>query len=198
MTTILSSFIFGITLAISIGPIAMLIINRSINCRLQTGILTGLAAAFADFTYCIISFVAGAAISVLLIHYEVLLKDFASITLIFFGAWLLLNAFKNSNKVVNNSGSSCNRPFISTYALTLANPLTIVAFSGFAAQSAIRSFNVIIFSSIALFAGSFLIQVSLALFGTALKKFISNRSIIFFLNIISSSSIIGLGLLKLF
>ncbi|KAA9036581.1 hypothetical protein FW778_18365 [Ginsengibacter hankyongi] len=198
MTTILSSFIFGITLAISIGPIAMLIINRSINCRLQAGILTGLAAAFADFTYCIISFVAGAAISALLIHYEVLLKDFASITLILFGGWMLLNAIKSGDNVVNNSGSSCNKPFISTYALTMANPLTIVAFSGFAAQSAVRSFNVIVFSSIALFAGSFLIQVSLALFGTALKKFISNRSIVFFLNIINSSSIIGMGLLKLF
>jgi len=50
----IQTFIFGITLAISIGPIAILILNRSMNCGLKNGVLSGLGAATADLTYALV------------------------------------------------------------------------------------------------------------------------------------------------
>ncbi len=38
----LQTFVFGITLAIAIDPIAILILNRSINCGFKNGALCGL------------------------------------------------------------------------------------------------------------------------------------------------------------
>lgn len=198
MTTSISSFIFGITIAISVGPIAMLIINRSINCGLRNGILSGAAAAFADLTYGIISFSAGSAIYSLFIEHERWLQTVASAVLILFGGWMLLNAMKSRNSIITVSDALCKGAFVSTYALTIANPLTIVAFTGFAAQSAINGFSTIMLSSAALFAGSLIIQISLALFGSALKAYISNPIVMFYLNVLSGFSIIGLGLMKMF
>lgn len=194
----ITSFIFGLTIAVSIGPIALLIINRSINCGLRKGLVTGLAAASADFTYAIVSFLSGAAITALLIQYEFWLHAFASGILILFGLWMLFNAIKSRKREITSNNSSCDRAFITTYALTIANPLTIIAFTGFAAQSSISGLSTIVFCSVALFAGSLIIQMLLALFGNQLKKHISNSSAIFYLNIMSASFITLLGFIKLF
>ena len=55
-----ASFFFGLSLALAIGPIAILIINQSVNCGTFTGILSGLGAALADFTYALVTFTFGA------------------------------------------------------------------------------------------------------------------------------------------
>ncbi|PRY03948.1 threonine/homoserine/homoserine lactone efflux protein [Pontibacter ummariensis] len=195
MNTALSSFIFGLTIAISIGPIALLIINRSINCGLRNGVLSGAAAAFADLTYGIVSFSVGSALYVLLEH-EALLQRIASAVLILFGAWMLLGAIRSRNTLQLMSDAPCKGVFASTYALTMANPLTILAFTGFAAQFAMTDFQTIVVNSIALFAGSLIIQITLALFGSALRTYISHPAVIFYLNILSACLIIGLGLMK--
>lgn len=198
MNPVITSFIFGITIAVSIGPIAMLIINRSINCGLRVGITTGIAAASADLTYAIISFVAGSAIYGLLVHFEFWLRTAASLILLSFGSWMLWNAVRNRKKSIGALNNSCDRVFGSTYALTMANPLTIVAFSSFAAQSAITGFSTVVLSSIALFTGSLIIQMGLAFFGDTVKKHIGNSGTVFYLNVLSSIAIISMGLLKVF
>jgi threonine/homoserine/homoserine lactone efflux protein len=55
----LTSFLFGITIAIAVGPITLLIVNNSINCGISNGIRSGAAAATADFTYALVAFLAG-------------------------------------------------------------------------------------------------------------------------------------------
>lgn len=162
MNTFASSFIFGIPIAISVGTIAMLIINRSINCGLLIDILSGTAAAFAELTYGVISFTAGSAIYAMLMAYEGWLQMLASAVLILFGGWMFLNAVKTSSSVATALDASFKGVFVLTYALTIANRLIIVAFTGFAAQSAISGFSTILLGSAALFAGSFLIQLTLA------------------------------------
>lgn len=196
MSVTTQSFVFGITLAISVGPIAMLIINRSINCGLLTGVVTGTAAAFADLTYGVISFAAGSLIYALLAEHEFWLRTGASAVLILFGGWMLWGATRNRNRHISYSNSTCKGVFASTYALTIANPLTIVAFSGFAAQHATKELSLVIVSSITLFAGSLVVQLALAYFGSTLRRHISNPSVIFYLNMLSGLSIIGMGLAK--
>jgi threonine/homoserine/homoserine lactone efflux protein len=53
------AFLFGFTLAIAVGPIAILIFNQTINCGLKTGIFSALGAASADLTYAILTFSSG-------------------------------------------------------------------------------------------------------------------------------------------
>lgn len=134
----------------------------------------------------------------MLMAYEGWLQMLASAVLILFGGWMLLNAFKTSSSIATARDASCKGVFVSTYALTIANPLTIVAFTGFAAQSAISGFSTIVINSAALFAGSLLIQLTLALFGSALKAYLSKPSVILYLNVLSGFSFSGLGLMKMF
>lgn len=190
------SFLFGVTLAISVGPIAMLIMTRSINCGLRAGILTGATAALADLTYALISFLAGSGIYMLFMEFKLLLQIFSSLVLVLFGSWMIIGAFRNRNSRLSTSGSSCKRIFASTYVLTILNPLTIVAFIGFATQHAIENGIIALISSIALFAGSLVIQLVFAFFGNILKQWMSSPSAFLYLNTLSGSLIIGMGLMK--
>lgn len=197
MDATIQSFIFGLTLAISVGPIAMLIINRSINCGLRTGAVAGTAAAFADLTYGVLSFVTGSVIYAVLAEYEFWIRAAASVVLVLFGGWMLWGAIRNRNHKIAVTSSTCKGVFGYTYALTIANPLTIVAFTGFAAMHATNELRLIIFSSIALFAGSLVVQLVLVYFGSALKRHISNPLVTFYLNIFSGLSIMCMGLAKI-
>jgi hypothetical protein len=125
-------------------------------------------------------------------EYEFWLQTVASAILMLFGGWMPLGAVRNRNRSIY-----CFRLFL--YGCVYFNvctyngkPITIVAFSGFAAQHAIKDLNLVIISSIVLFSGSFAIQIPLSLFGSALKRHISNPSVIFYFNFL----IIGMGLRK--
>lgn len=192
------TFIFGITLAISIGPIAILILNQSINCGLRNGALCGLGAATADFTYAIVAFTTGSFLFPLLESQKECIPLVSSAVLIIFSLWMIYTTLKKRSS--NNDGKyslTCKWPFITTYGLTIANPLTIIVFAGFAGLLTSDGEGNIFLYALVIFIASLLVQMLIAIAGSKLARFFSRPTTLLYFNLASSLGIMLLGISKL-
>lgn len=197
----LKAFVFGVTLAVAVGPIAILIINRGLVYGFRSGMLSGVGAALADLTYAVVAFSVGSIIVSYLNMNQVYFSWLASGTLLLFGFWMLVGSLKRSEASGNYTNSGARNGDLgyltSTYLLTVVNPLTIIAFVGFSGQLVKPDFCIwqVITMSIAIFLGSIIIQTVLATFGASLGRYVQHPKAIQVLNIISSISIIGFGII---
>lgn len=195
----LQSFIFGITIAISIGPIAILILNQSINCGLKNGALCGLGAALADFTYAIIAITLGSALLPYIDNQMDVVHIFSSIILIIFSLWMIFSTIKkHSNKNNKDYVLVCRKPLAITYGLTIANPLTIIVFIGFAGLLNSDNESKLFIHAIVILIASLIIQMMIALIGSSLAHLISKPTTLLYFNLASAFGIMIFGILKLF
>lgn len=192
---IIKAFIFGITIAIAVGPIAILIINSGIRYGLPYAVSCGLGAAFADFSYAFIAFTIGAVLLTYLAQFEELLSLISSCLLILIGVWLSFKAIKarKSNLNDNNTVPKKSSGFLKLYLLTMSNPLTIVIFIAFSGQISAGTPLDVLLLAIAVGLGSFVIQALLAFFGATLKKIIQNQQFLILLNLLSGLIIATFG-----
>ncbi|AKD04745.1 LysE family transporter [Pontibacter korlensis] len=196
----LKAFLFGLTIAMAVGPIAILIINRGLTVSLRSALMSGLGAALADLTYGLIAFTVGSLVISYLNLNNYYFTLFTSLILLLFGARMLKNSFKEPGSHTNNQeagakGSNLNYLF-STYVLTVVNPLTVIAFVGFSGQlvSPITGAAHVLVLALAIFAGSLIVQTALALFGASLGRFLRNPKA---MRILNSGSGIGIMLFGL-
>ena len=195
----IQTFIFGMTLAISIGPIAILILNQSLNYGLRNGVLCGLGAATADFTYAMIAFSAGQFLSTYLEVRKESIPLVSAAVLVIFSLGMFYSTIKNRSSVNNRKYSlTSNWPFLTTYGLTMANPLTMIVFTGFSGIIISESSGNIFLHALVLFLASLIIQTLIALAGNKLAHIITKPSTLLYLNLASSLGIMLLGISKLF
>lgn len=195
---ILQSFVFGVTLAFSIGPIALLIINYGLTAGRRVALFSGLGAALADLTYALVGFSFGYGTVSLLKEYQTIFTVLSSCILIALGIYLIVNAWRNQGVVRRaelQNGSV--KVLWTTYALTIMNPLTILLFAAFAGDFHTAGPGDIIKHAGAVFAGSLLVQSVLAVFGAYLGGYITNLSSIRLLNIISGAGIVLFGIIRI-
>lgn len=124
----LKGLVIGFSIAIAIGPIGILCIQRTISRGFKMGILTGLGAATADGFYGIVAGTGIAAVSSFLISYQPFVCGIGSLFLF----WLAFNTFRTVPVVVGaqqeENGTNIGS-FISSFLLTLSNPMTILMFT---------------------------------------------------------------------
>ncbi len=191
------TFLFGLTLAISIGPIAILILNQSVNCGLKNGLLCGLGAASADFTYAIIAFSAGKFIFSLLEKQKEIIPVVSSSVLILFGLWMIFTTLKKkSGKDRGKYSLTCKFPLATTYGLTMANPLTILVFAGFAGLMSGEGEDHILLHALILFMASLSVQLLIAFAGSKLALFFTRPSTLLYFNLASACGIMIFGILR--
>jgi len=194
----IQTFLFGLTLAISIGPIAILILNQSINCGLKNGALCGLGAATADLTYAIVAFTAGSFIFHFLKEENDIISFVSSGVLILFSIWMMYTTLrKKPGHNANKYGLTCRFPFVTTYGLTIGNPLTIVVFAGFAGMVSGGGKGHILIHVLSIFIASLSVQLLIAFVGSKLAHFISRPSTIKYFNLVSALGIGLFGISKL-
>jgi threonine/homoserine/homoserine lactone efflux protein len=193
-----SAFLFGITIAIAIGPIALLIISVSANTGLHAGVRSAAGAAAADLMYALLAFAIGYRLAPMVKSEEGKLGLIASLVLVGFGVWMVIVAFRRLNSPPTDSTNILKRPFLQTYALTAVNPLTLILFAGFAVQLPLADSLARVFwfgGSVAL--GSLLVNVTLAIGGAALGRIIGQGRILVMLNVMSGLGITAFGLVGL-
>jgi threonine/homoserine/homoserine lactone efflux protein len=197
---ILKAFLFGFTLAISVGPIAILIINQSINFGLLNGVKCGMGAALADYFYAFVSFIGGHLIFNLLQNHKNVITLVSSLVLIAFGLWMVYQAWRKLKNVEMQSRISSTvlstRPFATTFALTIVNPLTVVVFMGLSGQYQNLTMTKVALVATAVFLGSLVVQLLLALFGSQMAILLKNNKVLVYMNIISGLAIMGFGVMK--
>jgi len=189
----LRAFLFGITVAIAIGPIAILILNIGINRGFWLAARCASGAASADFTYSVIALSIGTVLVAALNEYEIAFRTIASSVLVALGTWMTIKAFRTSGETRVADGQG-RFGFLTVYMLTLVNPLTILIFLGFSGQLEFSGvFAKILLLSFLIFSGSLLVQIVLAAGGAIVGRVLRNPRLIRHLNIASGVLITGFG-----
>jgi threonine/homoserine/homoserine lactone efflux protein len=125
----LKGIVVGVIIAVPVGPVGVMCVRRTIFEGRLAGFASGLGAATADALFGIIAGFGLTVVSDWLIDYQHWLRLAGGCYLLFVGgsAWLATPQVK-SNSPPDPEGLV--RDFVSTLALTLTNPITILVFLG--------------------------------------------------------------------
>lgn len=190
---ILEAFLFGLTIAAAVGPIAILVMNYGLRLGPWAGLRSGAGAALADFLYAIAAVVVGAAAAAAIGPYRTLFEIVAAVALIGFAAWMAWGALKPEKPA--EAKPTAPRPFLTTFALTAVNPLTVILFLGFTGHVPPgASLPVQAAVAAALGLGSLIVQSALGLGGAVLGKALADPRWIRRLNLASAAGIAAFGL----
>ena len=123
----LKGLAFGFVLAATVGPMWVLCIRRTLAFGALTGFVSGMGIAVADGLYGAVAAFGLTAISGFLLRYSFWIGLVGGLFLLYLGIKTLLH-----KPVANGEAAkpaSLPQAFLSTLALTLANPPTILAFA---------------------------------------------------------------------
>ena len=186
------SFVLGLGIAMPVGPIGVLVIRRSLSEGRSIGIASGLGAASADGIYGLIATLGLGLVSSLLAGVQFYTRLIGGAFLLYL-AWTIYRA-KPSQQAAKVSGLSWWGAYLSTLALTLSNPATILFFFGVVAGLGVRGSAWAIVPGFFLGSASWWISLSVvaSAFGTRLTP--AHLRVV---NIASSLVILGFALYAL-
>jgi threonine/homoserine/homoserine lactone efflux protein len=189
------SFLFGVTMAAAVGPIALLIMSYGIRHGFKPAAGAALGAALADLVYAGTAFSLGSLLLAALAGHEAVLKLTAALTLVLVGAWFTARALRVLPPTASNvQPAGVAAPLLTSFALTIVNPLTIVLFAAFSAQlPAVSSAQAIGAAAFALFLGSLAVQLVWAAGGSVVARFLTSAVAMRTLNVASGMAIAAFG-----
>src|SRR5271155_5027941 len=118
--------IIGFTIAAPVGPIGVLCIRRSLADGRKIGLATGLGAATADAAYGCVAGFGLTVISSFLVGHRFWLGLLGGLFLCYLGIRTFMS--KPSGKAAEVRGSGLFSAYLSTFFLTMTNPMTILSF----------------------------------------------------------------------
>jgi threonine/homoserine/homoserine lactone efflux protein len=119
--------LLGLSVAAPVGPIGVLCIRRTLNSGAKYGFFTGMGAATADCLYELIAGMGLASISMFLIEHQHWLRSIGGLFLLYLGWKVICSTPAHSTQVKN--GGSLFGAYLSSFALTVTNPMTILSFA---------------------------------------------------------------------
>lgn len=128
ITIFIKGFGIGFVVAAIVGPIALLCIRRTLSEGQAVGLAVGLGAAIADVVFAVIAGLGLTLISDFLTSYQVLLRVLGGIFLLYLGIKTFFE--KPVQKVASVDATGLIGTTLSTFFLTLTNPVTIFSFTG--------------------------------------------------------------------
>jgi threonine/homoserine/homoserine lactone efflux protein len=126
---LLKGIAVGFIIAVPVGPVGVLCVRRTIFQGRLAGFVSGLGAATADAIFGFIAAFGLTFVSDWLIGYQQWLRLIGGCYLLYVGGSALL-AKPHIRSDVERDAETLLRDFGSTFALTLTNPITILAFLG--------------------------------------------------------------------
>jgi threonine/homoserine/homoserine lactone efflux protein len=188
--------ILGFSIAAPVGPIGVLCIRRTLTLGMMNGLISGLGAATADAFYGCIAAFGLTIISNFLLQQQLYLHFIGGVFLLYLGYTTFKS--KPATKAVEAKSSGLVSAYISTVALTLTNPLTIMMFLAIFAGVGIGSTSNIVagFLVFGIFIGSALWWLTLSGCVNLLRdKF--NSNCLLWVNRLSGLIILAFGLSSL-
>jgi threonine/homoserine/homoserine lactone efflux protein len=129
---VIKGLMIGLSIAAPLGPIGILCMNRTLAEGPRMGFICGLGAALADALYALAGTVALSAIAQWVISDRVELRLVGGVFLVYLGA----RTFMRPGAVLPAGGKlptllppGWHAAFMSTFLLTLANPMTMLSFA---------------------------------------------------------------------
>jgi threonine/homoserine/homoserine lactone efflux protein len=153
---LLKGIIIGFSIAAPVGPIGVLCIRRTLADGRLTGFLSGLGAATADLFYGAIAAFGLTFISDLLVGQAKWLNLIGGLFLVYLGVKTFLA--NPSNESAKSNANGLFGAYISTFFLTITNPLTILSFiaifAGIQTKTTDNSYATAVTTTIGVFIGS--------------------------------------------
>jgi len=202
MTTEITFLLKGITLGFSIaapvGPIGILCIRRTLQFGRFSGLFSGLGAAAADVIYAIVAAFGLTLISNMLMAGQFWLRLIGGLFLLYLG-WKTFFA-KVNDRTKEVAHTSLAGDFISTFFLTITNPMTILSFLAVFAGLGLSSMNSTYLEASSLVFGVFLGSAAWWLIlseGVTLFRKKVSEKVMKWINHIAGIIIIGFGITAL-
>ena len=123
---LLQGTIIGFSIAAPVGPIGVLCIRRTLAKGRVVGLISGLGAATADVVYGCIAGFGLTFISQFLVDQQNILRLVGGLFLLYLGIKTFLS--KDSEKRIENDDKGLWSAYLTTFFLTLTNPITILSF----------------------------------------------------------------------
>ncbi len=123
---LVKGMMLGFAIAAPVGPIGILCIRRTLQYGRFSGLFSGLGAAVADTMYAVIAAFGISVVSNFLLDWEFWFRLIGALFLLYLGwkTW----AKKPAEESKSVSHTTLLGDFASTFFLTIANPMTILAF----------------------------------------------------------------------
>ena len=170
-------FAAGLALAIPVGPMAIMLINNTVNRGFRHGLVGALGMATVDGLYALTVFALGAAISVWLAVWGLWLNLLGAAILLWLGASTVIKSLailrNNSQPEATLLTGGLGRTLATFMGATVVNPPTALYFLAIAPNVASLGYplnltNVAIFA-LGVFVGSIIWQEALVLLGLAVR-----------------------------
>jgi threonine/homoserine/homoserine lactone efflux protein len=197
--SLLTGIIIGFSVAAPVGPIALLILRRTLNEGRLSGVVSGLGAATADLICGLIAALGVEAITTLINTHHAALQLIGGAFLVVLG----IHTFKAKDP------TAANRPlhernlflaYVYTFLLTMSNPLTLLGMVGVVAAAGVGGARYTHFETVVLgggiYLGSALWWLILCCIAGWLGRKLGNRTL-HVLNMLAGVLITGFGLWQL-
>jgi len=191
----LQGIVIGLSIAAPVGPIGILCMNRTMTQGRLYGFVSGLGAATADSLYGVVAALGFTVIMKPLMDYSSWIGLIGGVFLIYLG----YRAFRSkpSEGQANASGTLLGA-FLTVFALTVTNPMTIMSFLGIFASispadtNAGRSLTLVL----GIFTGSMLWWLLLSGIVGLIRKAMTNSAMVW-INRVSGAVLIVFGLVSM-
>jgi threonine/homoserine/homoserine lactone efflux protein len=201
MILLIKGFVLGFSIAAGIGPIGLLCIRKTLVYGKLSGFISGMGAATADAVYGFIAVFGLTAITNVLLAQKFYLNMIGGLFLCYLGVKaFFVKQVNPANAIVDVSGGSLIGDYVTTFLLTIINPMTILVFmalfAGFGLANSATNYASTTIFVFGVFAGSGLWWLILSLCVGAFREKITTKWLLV-LNKISGLIIFGFGLYAL-
>jgi threonine/homoserine/homoserine lactone efflux protein len=128
LTLVAKGILIGLLVSIPLGPIGVLVIQRTVNKNRLAGLMSGMGAALSDTVYAIIAGFSLTFIVDFIREHEILFQIFGAVVVLALGIHIF---FKNPVSDLRRNrlrGNTHFQDIISSFLVTFSNPLTVFVF----------------------------------------------------------------------
>lgn len=129
-----SGFIIGIFISAPMGPIGMLVIQRTLNKGRQAAFFTGVGASVSDMLYCLLSGLGLSLVTDFIESNKYVLQIVGSVVLIIYGIYLFRNNPSRAIAKAPEMPTNYWRDFATGFLFTFSNPLILFFIIGLFAR----------------------------------------------------------------
>ncbi|MGU3780772.1 LysE family translocator [Burkholderia metallica] len=189
----MNDFLFGLMVALSVGPVALMIANYGMRAGTASGVRAAAGVAVADGCYAVVAFTLGAMLASTLTAHLSLFRLVGALVLLAMGARMLWQALRDRRRPLDGDARPPgNRPFVSMFFVTLANPLTILLFYGYATAVA-GAHRHWLLGAACVFAGSLAGQLVFACGGSAIGRIVKSPGLLAASHVVAALVVLGYG-----
>jgi len=174
---IIKTILLGMAIAAPVGPISLVCIRTTLGSGFASGLSAGLGSALADGLVCLAALTSIKIISASPLFSGPILNYIAAAYLIYMGSRMIWRGRK-CQLMEKEANSSAKRSFVSTFVITVVNPLTLLSFAALfcGSQNTDNSIYSVLTTATCIFLGSSIWWLILAGFLSLARRSLGNTA----------------------